>query len=136
MSLWIILISILILIFSLALIAAYIVPDEEEDEIEENRSEKNPILYVIATKEIVGEIEEENVVRPPTEFVDKQETVSEKLLVSGYSQLWTNEPIPVVAFVACRRRRPFHLLHSVSFRFLYQNPKTTRGSSVLSSTHL
>lgn len=86
MSLWIILISILILIFSLALIAAYIIPDEE-DEIEENRSEKNPILYVIATKEIVGEMEGENVVRPPTEFVDKQETVSEKLLISGYSQL-------------------------------------------------
>lgn len=86
MSLWIILISILILIFSLALIAAYIIPDEE-DEVEENRNEKNPILYVIATKEIVGGIEEESVVRPPTEFVDKQETVSEKLLIFGYSQL-------------------------------------------------
>lgn len=87
MSLWIILISILVLILSLALIAAYIIPDEDEDEIEENRSEKNPILYVIATKEIIGEIEEENVVRPPTEFVDKEETVSEKLLIFGDSQL-------------------------------------------------
>lgn len=92
MNFWIILIPILVLIFLLALIVAYILPDEESPDEVKRRSERKPLLYAIATKELVdcgpGMVDEDS--RLPKEVVERTEIVGKKLIISGVKEVEWN----------------------------------------------